>query len=416
MGLFVGQWTTIYGGPGPNEVGLDVDIDLSQAREGGNSALWDQVLVWVVVQNGNTYPLFGNAALPVVARQFSDGFVVALSSGNNATAGNGTIVWVGQPSLNNTNPAQGGPLQPYTDSAGVAVWDGRVATCVLPGNSLYARITAFDTLANTLHVATTGILSDGGLILWSVASDDTPDASHGPAGGIEADSTGIYTMWSPQSNTAVGDMPSLGGRDATVHKWAWNGTGLLWQTLFGAAETEVAGQLHLNGDTAGTGSLSVHPLIPDLVSLTGSSTGYSPGAAMWNGMYAPTSTASLPYFWWWTTQVCFTIATPGYYCASQIAPCAATECRALTAPILQPCVYPQYCPEGEADCPCGRACNVTSICPLGYMGPNCTTEIDGCASQPCANGGTCSHSFESYTCMCADGFSGETCQTEIDGT
>ena len=38
---------------------------------------------------------------------------------------------------------------------------------------------------------------------------------------------------------------------------------------------------------------------------------------------------------------------------------------------------------------------------------------DGCASNPCLNGGTCAASdAKAFTCECATGFSGETCEVE----
>lgn len=61
-------------------------------------------------------------------------------------------------------------------------------------------------------------------------------------------------------------------------------------------------------------------------------------------------------------------------------------------------------------------------CSLGYEGPNCETDIDECAEQPCENGGDCfersdrSHweldwelSFADaagYICHCQPGFAG----------
>ena len=75
-----------------------------------------------------------------------------------------------------------------------------------------------------------------------------------------------------------------------------------------------------------------------------------------------------------------------------------------------------------ASMPCanGGACtdlvNVfTCQCVAGYSGVVCQTQIDECASSPCANGGTCVDEVDSFTCVCADGYSGVVCQTDIDG-
>merc|ERR1711939_25517 len=37
------------------------------------------------------------------------------------------------------------------------------------------------------------------------------------------------------------------------------------------------------------------------------------------------------------------------------------------------------------------------------------TEIDECADEPCANGGTCTDRLSAFECACAQGWSGETC-------
>uniref|UniRef100_A0A8C9G8C8 Fibulin 7 n=1 Tax=Pavo cristatus TaxID=9049 RepID=A0A8C9G8C8_PAVCR len=41
--------------------------------------------------------------------------------------------------------------------------------------------------------------------------------------------------------------------------------------------------------------------------------------------------------------------------------------------------------------------------------------IDECASNPCANGGTCVDGNQSYTCLCPRGWSGASCQSPEDG-
>ncbi|XP_063431364.1 transmembrane cell adhesion receptor mua-3-like [Mytilus trossulus] len=54
------------------------------------------------------------------------------------------------------------------------------------------------------------------------------------------------------------------------------------------------------------------------------------------------------------------------------------------------------------------------ICVLGYTGVNCQTDINECASNPCANGGSCTDHVNRYTCSCVPGYIGSNCQTDFD--
>lgn len=62
--------------------------------------------------------------------------------------------------------------------------------------------------------------------------------------------------------------------------------------------------------------------------------------------------------------------------------------------------------------PAGYSCS----CPAGYSGTACQTDINECASAPCANAGSCytSQATNGYVCECAPGFSGLRCQTDIN--
>eukprot|EP01048_Picozoa_sp_COSAG05_P016782 COSAG05_NODE_2207_length_3397_cov_6.909642_1_plen_776_part_01 len=53
-------------------------------------------------------------------------------------------------------------------------------------------------------------------------------------------------------------------------------------------------------------------------------------------------------------------------------------------------------------------------CAAGYSGVNCATNIDDCASGPCANSGTCTDGVDSYSCACAAGYSGTNCTNDMD--
>ena len=53
---------------------------------------------------------------------------------------------------------------------------------------------------------------------------------------------------------------------------------------------------------------------------------------------------------------------------------------------------------------------VTPFCMLAH---NIISAVDECASNPCANGATCTDGVLSYTCTCTAGFTGVNCLTEI---
>ena len=44
---------------------------------------------------------------------------------------------------------------------------------------------------------------------------------------------------------------------------------------------------------------------------------------------------------------------------------------------------------------------------MNTLGTDCETEIDECASDPCANGATCMDSLDMYECTCGDGYTGK---------
>jgi len=49
-------------------------------------------------------------------------------------------------------------------------------------------------------------------------------------------------------------------------------------------------------------------------------------------------------------------------------------------------------------------------------GQHCTEDVDECRLQPntCQNGGTCSNVIGSYVCVCVNGWSGPDCSENID--
>ncbi|XP_052231208.1 cubilin-like [Dreissena polymorpha] len=57
--------------------------------------------------------------------------------------------------------------------------------------------------------------------------------------------------------------------------------------------------------------------------------------------------------------------------------------------------------------------NYTCTCQRGTTGRNCEINIDDCASRPCMHG-NCTDKVAGFTCSCYPGYSGSTCQTDID--
>src|SRR6185437_5379312 len=54
------------------------------------------------------------------------------------------------------------------------------------------------------------------------------------------------------------------------------------------------------------------------------------------------------------------------------------------------------------------------LCPAGYSGNTCQTQIDDCASTPCQNGAMCVDDINAYRCNCSTGYTGTLCQQIID--
>ena len=57
---------------------------------------------------------------------------------------------------------------------------------------------------------------------------------------------------------------------------------------------------------------------------------------------------------------------------------------------------------------CSNGVCVATACESGFSGANCAN-IDDCATNPCANGGTCNDGVNGFTCTCVNGFTGATC-------
>ncbi|XP_031550252.1 fibropellin-3-like [Actinia tenebrosa] len=54
------------------------------------------------------------------------------------------------------------------------------------------------------------------------------------------------------------------------------------------------------------------------------------------------------------------------------------------------------------------------VCPTGFTGQNCETNIDDCFDNACYNGGSCVDQVNGYTCQCVPGRTGQRCEIDID--
>lgn len=54
------------------------------------------------------------------------------------------------------------------------------------------------------------------------------------------------------------------------------------------------------------------------------------------------------------------------------------------------------------------------ICPAGFSGDLCETDINDCLDNPCLNSGSCMDLVNSFKCVCVPGFVGSLCQTNVD--
>lgn len=49
------------------------------------------------------------------------------------------------------------------------------------------------------------------------------------------------------------------------------------------------------------------------------------------------------------------------------------------------------------------------MCDDGWAGSDCSENIDDCADNSCANGGTCLNQVDGFTCLCTPAWKGVTC-------
>nr|XP_015201270.1 PREDICTED: sushi, von Willebrand factor type A, EGF and pentraxin domain-containing protein 1 [Lepisosteus oculatus] len=73
---------------------------------------------------------------------------------------------------------------------------------------------------------------------------------------------------------------------------------------------------------------------------------------------------------------------------------------------LNPCQNRGTCEEVGA----GYIC----LCPLGFTGSKCESDIDECDSAPCQNGGICKDGMGEFFCHCQPGYVGMLCEAEVN--
>ncbi|KAM6903098.1 versican core protein [Xenentodon cancila] len=80
-------------------------------------------------------------------------------------------------------------------------------------------------------------------------------------------------------------------------------------------------------------------------------------------------------------------------------------------------VFPGLLPCSALYCQNGGSCYLKAgkdvcICPPGYAGRRCETDVDECHSNPCLNGATCLDGVSSFTCLCLPSYTGKLCERD----
>ncbi|XP_060569092.1 fibropellin-1-like [Ruditapes philippinarum] len=76
------------------------------------------------------------------------------------------------------------------------------------------------------------------------------------------------------------------------------------------------------------------------------------------------------------------------------------------------CLNDSMCRETEVCTKRGRGHRC--ICATGWLGINCTTDINECIRNPCPNNTVCINTKGSYTCNCLSGWTGNNCDQDIN--
>jgi hypothetical protein len=73
--------------------------------------------------------------------------------------------------------------------------------------------------------------------------------------------------------------------------------------------------------------------------------------------------------------------------------------------VSSPCMNGGTCFDGLMSFAC--------VCPPGFSGTRCESDVNECTSSPCHNGGTCTNGVARFTCTCPEGFSGTSCEQSL---
>ncbi|XP_046361832.2 sushi, von Willebrand factor type A, EGF and pentraxin domain-containing protein 1-like isoform X2 [Haliotis rufescens] len=80
-----------------------------------------------------------------------------------------------------------------------------------------------------------------------------------------------------------------------------------------------------------------------------------------------------------------------------------------------PCISSATVPcENGGQCVAVAQNGTVCVCPAGYIGALCETQVLECVSSPCVNNGTCTDGVGNFTCQCSSGYTGTYCELDID--